>query len=243
MRELLVIIPVYNEEENIRSVIEELRRDVPYADILAVNDCSRDGSEEVLSECGVRWLNTPFNLGYAAVVQTGFKYAVKHDYHYAAQFDGDGQHVAAELDKMYQVIKGSEIDIVLGSRFLEKTEYRHAFLRRFGTSLFRLTIRLICHQRITDPTSGLQVLSQRVYALYSRMNNYPEYPDANLITEMLLNGYRIKEVSVRMRERIHGVSMHTGLLKSGKYMLKMTYSLMLMMAKYRGRRNLSSGKE
>ena len=243
MHDLLVIIPVYNEEENIQAVIEELRRDVPYADILAVNDCSRDGSERILRSCGVRWLNTPFNLGYAAVVQTGFKYAVRNDYRYVAQFDGDGQHVAAELDKMYQVIKDSEIDIVLGSRFLEKTDYHHPFLRRLGTSLFRMTIRLICHKRITDPTSGLQVLSQRVYTLYSRMNNYPEYPDANLITEMLLNGYRIEEVAVRMRERLHGVSMHTGLFKSGKYMLKMTYSLMLMVAKYRGRRNKSSREE
>jgi glycosyltransferase involved in cell wall biosynthesis len=235
-KKLLVLIPVYNEEENIQFVVEELQKDVPYANILAINDCSSDSSEVVLKKCNIPYLNTPYNFGYAGVLQTGFKYAVQNDYPYIAQFDGDGQHVAAELDKMFKTMQESKTDIMLGSRFLKKTSYHHPLLRRFGTSLFKVTIRIISGKKITDPTSGLQILSRDVFSRYAKIYNYPEYPDANLLTEMVLTGFSVQEVAVEMREREFGESMHSGLLKSASYMVKMLYSLILIIFKYPGKK-------
>jgi len=232
MNKILIIIPVYNEEENISSVIQELQQAAPSADILAINDCSQDETEQILRKSGVNYINCPYNLGYSGVLQTGFKYALTKGYPFVAQFDGDGQHVASELVKMFDEMNRKSCDILIGSRFLEKSDYHHPFLRRFGTGLFRIAIRMITKTRITDPTSGMQVLSKRVYSYYAQKFNYPEFPDANLVTEMILSGYKVRDVAVIMKEREFGESMHSGLLKSGKYMIKMIYSLILMIFRF-----------
>lgn len=229
----LVIVPAYNEEENISKVIGELRRDVPYADILVINDCSKDGTLEILKKEAIQYLSTPFNLGYSGVIQTGFKYAVANNYEYVGQFDGDGQHVAKELDKLFNCMKEHNVDIVMGSRFKEKTQYNHAFFRKIGTSMFQKIIKLSCGQEIADPTSGMQVLNRKVFEKYSKIDGYPDYPDANLLIEMLLQGFSVEEVSVKMRERTAGVSMHAGIWKPCAYMIKMFYSILIIMIKYR----------
>ncbi|MBD7910224.1 glycosyltransferase family 2 protein [Clostridium cibarium] len=237
MKELLVIVPAYNEEKNIVGVIDELKRDIPEADILIVNDCSTDNTLNVIKEKEVDYITTPFNLRYAGGVQTGFKYALHKNYKYVAQFDGDGQHVAKELAKLYEIAKSDECDIVIGSRFLEETDYNHAFFRKIGTSIFQKIIKMACKREITDPTSGLQVLNRKVYEKYSKINNYPEYPDANLIIEMLLQGYSIKEAPVKMKERIYGESMHTGIWSPISYMVGMFYSIFLILIKHKRLKN------
>lgn len=232
MKDILVIIPAYNEEENIGAVIDELRKDMPECDILVINDCSKDKTLAVIKEKGVQYLTTPFNLRYAGVIQTGFKYAANKGYNYVAQFDGDGQHVAAELKTMYDYSIKTGADIVIGSRFKEKTDYKHPFFRRIGTEVFQKIIKYSCKKDITDPTSGLQVLKRNVYEHYSKIYNYPEYPDANLIIEMLLLGYTIEEVPVKMRERIFGESMHAGIWHPIKYMTRMFYNIFIVLSKY-----------
>ena len=232
MKDLLVIVPAYNEEMNITNVVNELREDIKEADILVINDCSTDNTPKILEEMKVNYITTPFNLRYAGGVQTGFKYASAKGYKYVAQFDGDGQHVASELNKMFQKMKEEDVDIMIGSRFKEQTEYKHPFFRRVGTALFQKIIKIACSKEITDPTSGLQILSKRVYTRYAKINNYPEYPDANLIIEMLMQGYKIEEVPVKMKERIYGESMHSGIWSPISYMITMFYSIFLILIKY-----------
>ena len=241
MKDLLVIVPAYNEEMNITNVINELREDIKEADILVINDCSTDNTPKILEEMKVNYITTPFNLRYAGGVQTGFKYALAKGYKYVAQFDGDGQHVASELNKMFQKMKEEDVDIMIGSRFKEQTEYKHPFFRRVGTALFQKIIKIACSKEITDPTSGLQILSKRVYTRYAKINNYPEYPDANLIIEMLMQGYKIEEVPVKMKERIDGESMHSGIWSPISYMITMFYSIFLIIIKYGIRKNKMVG--
>ena len=241
MKDLLVIVPAYNEEMNITNVINELREDIKEADILVINDCSTDNTPKILEEMKVNYITTPFNLRYAGGVQTGFKYALAKGYKYVAQFDGDGQHVASELNKMFQKMKEEDVDIMIGTRFKEQTEYKHPFFRRVGTALFQKIIKIACSKEITDPTSGLQILSKRVYTRYAKINNYPEYPDANLIIEMLMQGYKIEEVPVKMKERIYGESMHSGIWSPISYMITMFYSIFLIIIKYGIRKNKMVG--
>ena len=241
MKDLLVIVPAYNEEMNITNVINELREDIKEADILVINDCSTDNTPKILEEMKVNYITTPFNLRYAGGVQTGFKYALAKGYKYVAQFDGDGQQLASELKKMFQKMKEDDVDIMIGSRFKEHTEYKHPFFRRVGTALFQKIIKIACSKEITDPTSGLQILSKRVYTRYAKINNYPEYPDANLIIEMLMQGYKIEEVPVKMKERIYGESMHSGIWSPISYMITMFYSIFLIIIKYGIRKNKMVG--
>ena len=133
----LVIIPVYNEYENIKKVIEEIRQELPDVDILIIDDGSIDNSQYLLRNLkNVISLVHPFNIGYALALKTGFKYAIEHDYQYIIQFDGDGQHIASEAHKLLNTIRELQSDIVIGSRFMEKSGYRHSFLRRMGTRIF-----------------------------------------------------------------------------------------------------------
>lgn len=233
MKNVLIVIPAYNEGANIAAVVEDVRRELPAAALLVVNDGSSDDTSEVLRRLAVPHLNLPFNLGYSGALQAGFKYAVENDFDVVVQFDGDGQHMAAEAGKLLDALQRAEADIVIGSRFKENLGYHHPFFRQTGTRFFRWIIRGLCGESISDPTSGFQVLSRRVFRRYAAMYQYPMYPDANLVIEMILAGCRVVEVPVRMRPRLHGVSMHGGLVRPIKYMVKMVYSIVLVFIKYK----------
>ncbi len=225
---VLLVIPAYNEEENIGKVLEEIKKDIQYADVLVINDCSKDRTREIVDEHHVNCINNIFNMKYAMAIQTGIKYAFEHDYDYVIQFDADGQHIAKEAEKLYKVAKSEQYDIVIGSRYLEDTGYKCPLFRRIGTKIFEILIKLFCRKRIADPTSGFQCLNKRVIKKYAQMGNYPEFPDANLIIEMLRGGYTIKEVPVKMRNRETGESMHGGIIKPIKYMITMFYTIVFI---------------
>ena len=235
---VLVIMPAYNEADNIEKVLKEIKKDINYADILVINDCSTDDTEEIVRKNNVRCINNVFNMKYAMAIQTGLKYAKDNDYDYVIQMDADGQHIAKEAEKLYHEIKKSNVDIVIGSRYLKDTGYPCPFFRRIGTKMFELLVRIFCHQKIADPLSGFQCLNKRVIAKYSKIGGYPEYPDANLVIDMLLQGYKIKEVPVKMRLRESGVSMHSGIIKPIKYMVEQFYTCIVIFIKNIGKRRV-----
>lgn len=229
---ILFVIPAYNESENIEKVLKEIKKDVDYADILVVNDCSKDNTKEIVESNGVKCITNVFNMKYAMAVQTGIKYAYQNDYDYVIQFDADGQHIAKEAEKLYKYSKKNNCDIVIGSRYLEDTGYPCPFFRRLGTKIFEKMIKLFCKKIIADPLSGFQCLNKKVIERYSKMGGYPEFPDANLVIEMLLNGYKIEEVPVKMRLRESGESMHGGIIKPIKYMINMFYTIFFILITY-----------
>ena len=214
---VLFVIPAYNESENIEKVLKELKKDAAFADVLVINDCSKDNTREIVEANGVKCITGVFNLRYAMAVQTGIKYAERNGYDYVIQFDADGQHIANEAVKLYERMKKEKCDIVIGSRYLVDTGYPCPFFRKIGTKFFSAIVKLTCKQKIADPLSGFQCLNRRVIEHYAKMGNYPEFPDANLVIEMLLLGYKITEVPVKMRLREAGESMHGGIIKPIKY--------------------------
>ena len=229
---VLFIIPAYNEEKNIGKVIHDLKENVNYADILIINDCSEDNTEKIIKENNIKYINMPFNVGYSCAVQTGLKYAYENNYDYVIQFDADGQHIAKEAEKMYIHMKKNNCDIVIGSRYLKNENMKYSIYRKFGTKIFSYLIKLFCKNTITDPLSGFQCLNKKVVKEYSKFSGYPEYPDANLIIEMLYKGYKIEEVSVKMLQRKAGKSMHFGIIKPIKYMVQMMYTILFIIIKY-----------
>lgn len=232
---VLTIIPAYNESQNIQKVLDELKCDFKETDIVVINDNSKDNTAEIVAENKINCITTIFNLHYAYAVQTGIKYAKKYDYDYCIMFDGDGQHIAVEAKKLLDKIKENNCDIVIGSRYLEKENYNAPKLRKIGTSIFAWLVKISAKTKITDPLSGFQIINKKVIEKYSKMGEYPEFPDANLIIEMLLEGYKIEEVSVKMRNREFGESMHGGIIKPIKYMIEMLYTIVIIILNKIGR--------
>lgn len=227
-KKVIFIIPAYNEELNIARVINEIKNEFKSSKILVINDCSKDKTKDIVKKEGITCITQTFNMGYAMAIQTGIKYAKDHDYQYVIQFDADGQHIASEAKKLLEKIEETKCDIVIGSRFLEKGSYNQTFFRKLGTNIFSFLIKVFCKKKITDPTSGFQCLGRKAIERFSSFGMYPEFPDANLIIELLYNGFIIEEIPVKMRLREFGESMHGGILKPIKYMISILYTICII---------------
>jgi len=217
---LLAVIPVYNEAQNILKVIDDLCEHAPGTDILIVNDGSTDNTAAILKDdMRTVMIDMPFNVGLAYAVQTGLLYAATHDYDYAFQFDGDGQHRAEYInDLLDEGQKG--FDIVIGSRYY--TEKRPLSLRMIGSVLIGAAIRLTSGLKVTDPTSGLRLYNKRLLREFAKNINYEPEPDT--IAYLAGRGVKIREIQVSMNEREFGVSYFT-IAKSIWYMLRMCFSI------------------
>src|ERR1051325_696636 len=228
----LVIIPAYNEAENISSVIAEIRGLHSGLDIVVVDDGSADAPPAIAERAGVRVLRLPFNLGYGAAVQTGLLYSVENGYDVSVLIDGDGQHDPQYIPQLLAPVKAGEADLALGSRFLGRADYQIPLGRRLGISLFRKLASWFTRQQITDPTSGFQAIHRRLMQFFVN-DNYPhDYPDADTLIRLYFAGFRIKEVPVTIRPRLRGQSMHSG-AKTLYYVYKMLFSIFIALTQKR----------
>jgi glycosyltransferase involved in cell wall biosynthesis len=223
---ILIVIPAFNEEEQIATVILQVKQQVPGAEILVVNDGSSDGTEQEALACGATVLSHPFNMGYGVALQTGYKYARRYGFDYVLQMDGDGQHDPQFLRTLLAEAKEGKVDVVIGSRFLGGGEYHVPLLRRAGMLLFGFIASQLSRQKITDPTSGYQVLGRRAIEFYTRDGFPGDYPDADVLVMLHRAGLRMREIPVAMRPNSNGRSMHSG-LKPLYYIYKMLLSITL----------------
>lgn len=222
---ILIIVPAYNEEKNIASTISDIQDLDMYCDILVVNDGSSDKTSQTARVAGKSIvIDLPINLGIGGAVQTGFKYAERNNYDIAIQFDGDGQHKASEIKKIFNVIANHEADVAIGSRFLEKeSSFRSTFMRRKGIFIFKIINYLLIRQIITDNTSGFRAYNNRAIAFLAK--NYPaDYPEPESVVLLGRHGFRIKEVPVVMQQRNFGRSSIRG-WRIIYYMVKVLLSI------------------
>ena len=231
--ELLIIIPAYNEEESIGDFLSSMRQSdiLDYADVIVINDSSRDTTAYIVQNLGFSVMSHPFNLGYGTALQTGYKYAVSYGYRYIIQMDSDGQHDVCNIPRIYQRLRqkdenGRTPDLVIGSRFFKDSQsFFIPFTKKIAIRFFRKVIKIASRQTITDPTSGLQGLSRPVFEYYAQFGNFDNnYPDANMIVQMALLGYQIDEIPAVMHERRAGKSMHFGIIEPILYMCIMLFS-------------------
>lgn len=223
----LVIIPAFNEELNIAGVITSVRKYAPYADILVVNDGSSDMTSSIVREMGVAVINLPFNLGYGAALQTGFRFAERNAYHFVITMDADGQHIPSSIESLLTTMEREAADVVIGSRFIEKG-YRAGMARRLGMLLFAYVARLYTGINITDPTSGFQLLNRYVFSYLAEGDNYPlDYPDVNIIMALHKRKFKVAEAPVVMVENQTGKSMHSG-FKPVLYVIKMILAIIMV---------------
>ncbi len=226
---VLVIVPAYNEEKSLPSVIRELRESVPSADVLVVNDGSKDATARVARDSGVSVLDLPFNLGIGGAVQSGYLYALRNNYDIAVQFDGDGQHVGKEVIKLLHPLEEGAADMVIGSRFLVPGEYKAPAFRMVGIWIFSFVLSRVMGTSVTDSTSGFRAVNRSVIEFFAR--NYPDdYPEVVSLVLLHRVNKRIMEVPVVMRERTGGKSSITP-LRSIYYMTKVLIAVFIDLMK------------
>lgn len=245
MNRFLIVIPSFNEEQNIAGVLEGLLQLKLQADIAVINDGSKDRTSEVASRFPVTVISHPCNLGYGAALQTGYKYAVKYGYEYVLQFDADGQHDPRDLISIIEEINRGEAEIVMGSRYIADTGYSAGKLKMAAVLFFRWLIFRLTKVKVSDPTTGLRGISHPVFHYYAGSGRFPaDFPDADMLIHMILRKYRIKEIPAHMHERRSGVSMHAG-IKPLFYMAKIMLSILLVLIRNKraNRTEMKAGAE
>lgn len=224
---VLIIIPAYNESENIINVIDSLSTQNSDWDTLVINDGSTDDTGELASQTGKTYvINLPIKLGIGSCVQTGFKFARQHHYEYALRFDGDGQHKACEINKLLEIIENKQADIAIGSRFCKKPlSFKTTPLRYFGITVFKIVNSILIDQKITDNTSGFRAYNQK--AINFLAEHYPaDYPEPEAVILLGRNEFRLKESYTEMEYRQGGKSSISG-ISTIYYMIKVLLSVIL----------------
>ncbi len=205
----LIIIPAFNEEESIAGVIRAVHSACGFADVLVVDDASRDATRQVALAAGGNVVSLPINLGIGGAVQTGLKYACVHGYDMAIQIDGDGQHNPAYVPALLAPILAGKADMVIGSRFIERQGYQSTFARRGGIAVLRLLFLVLIGRRISDCTSGFRAYNRR--AIEFLRERYPaDFPEPESILLLSRHQFRICEIPVTMHERAGGISSIVG---------------------------------
>lgn len=222
---LLVIIPALNEEDSLPYVISQLKAAAPQADILVINDGSRDATAQVAQQAGAYVVTLPYNLGIGAARQTGFQFARRLGYTYVIEVDGDGQHDPNELNEILAPVMAGEADVVAGARYIEDRGYITPWLRRMGIIILASLISLAVRRKVTDPTSGFRASNRR--AIEYCAEYYPaDYPEPESVVQFSQAGLRMKEVPVTMNARYGGKSSITP-FRSFYYMVKVILAIFI----------------
>ena len=222
---ILVIIPCYNEAENIAKVVRRLREACPTADYVVVNDCSTDKRVQVLKAEGCNYLDLPVNLGIGGGVQCGYRYAVEHGYDVTVQMDGDGQHDPAYLQAVIAPVLAGHLDMCIGSRFITKEGFQTSFMRRVGIRFLSSLLHVLTGCKVLDVTSGYRACGKALTARFAQ-RYAQDYPEPEAILRAVCEGYKVGEVPVVMAERQGGKS-SINALKSVYYMVKVSLSLVI----------------
>lgn len=229
---ILLVIPSYNEEENVLSnynkIIEYNKKNKTKYDVIVIDDGSKDKTKDICIKNNIPHISLIHNLGIGGAVQTGYKYALENNYDIAIQFDGDGQHDVSYVKNIIKPIIDEQANMVIGSRFIDKdsSDFKSSQSRRIGISIISFFINLVTGKKIYDTTSGFRAIDRSLIQEFSM--DYPvEYPEPVTTTKILKKNYKIKEVAVSMNEREGGVS-SIKTWKNVYYMINVILSILII---------------
>lgn len=221
----VLLIPAYNEEEALPALLHEIRTHCPGLPTVVINDASTDRTAAVARAAGATVLDLPVNLGVAGAMQAGFRWALRHNYRYAIRCDSDGQHPPASIPDLAAHMHTTNADLVIGSRALAPGSFDNSRLRRLGIGYLSRFLSLICRHRVTDPTSGFQMINRLLIHYFA--HEYPsDYPEPESLALLRRQGYRFSEVGVPFRPRQGGTSSLHG-FSSLYFACKVTFALLI----------------
>lgn len=204
---VLIVIPAYNEEATIATVIEGLRQLAPAYDRVVVNDGSKDGTGRIVADMGEKQLWLPCNVGYGSALQTGLKYGLQRGHEIIVSFDADGQHRPEDVEPVVTALLSSGADVVIGSRYCNGRCYISPLGRRLGQMLFSQLTRLLLGQRIYDTTSGFKAMRSDACEMIVT-GAFMDFHTESLV-RLSMGGFRVVEQPIDVRERAHGHSLHS----------------------------------
>jgi glycosyltransferase involved in cell wall biosynthesis len=208
--DVLIVIPAWNEEETIASVLEEVAREVPHADVLVVNDGSTDRTTHVVAATGTRVLDLPINLGVGGAMRAGFKFARRHGYSVVVQLDADGQHNPADVPLLVKTLSAANADIVIGARFAGVDSYEVRGPRWWAMRVLSAILSRIARTKLTDTTSGFKAHSRRAVELFAA--DYPAEYLGDTVEALVIAARAhlvVTQASVTMRPRQGGRASHS----------------------------------
>lgn len=231
---LLVLVPCFNEQGAISQVVKDIHRVVPGTPVLVVDDSSGDGTVAVAKAAGAHVLALPHHLGLGGAVQAGYKLAFELGFQYVIRVDGDGQHSAEDIPRVFDVLKRSGCQMVIGSRYLQSQKDYTSPIRALGIIVFRTVLRPILGKQVYDPTSGFVGVNREALALFSR--SFPlEYPEIEALVVLQRKAFRFEEVSCNVRPRQAGRSSITA-VKSLYYIIHVLLGVFVNVLKFEGRK-------
>lgn len=231
---LLVIVPAYNEEGAIARVVCSVRDQVPGVPVLVIDDCSTDSTIACARQAGAEVLPMPHHLGVGGCVQAAYRLAFELGFSYVIRVDGDGQHDAHDIPRIFEKLRSSGCEMVIGSRFAEHNGSRTSLLRRLGIRFFRMVLRPILGRPVHDPTSGFVGVNRRALDVFSR--SFPlEYPEIEALVVLQRKRFRFEEVPCKMHARTTGRSSITA-LRSLYYIVHVLLGVFVNVLKFEGRR-------
>ncbi|HZT33547.1 MAG TPA: glycosyltransferase family 2 protein [Bryobacteraceae bacterium] len=227
---LLVIVPAFNEEAAVGDVVRSIHQSVSGVSVLVIDDCSADGTVAAARAAGAEVLCLPHHLGLGGCVQAGYKLAFELGYQYVIRVDGDGQHDPADIPRLYEVLRTSGCEMVIGSRFVEQNGSRTSPVRSLGIRFFRMVLRPILGKAVRDPTSGFVGVNRTALALFSR--SFPlEYPEIEALVVLQRKAFQFQEVPCKMRPRAAGRSSITT-LRSISYIVHVLLGVFVNVLRY-----------
>jgi glycosyltransferase involved in cell wall biosynthesis len=223
-----------NEQGAIGGVVRSVREQLPDVPIVVIDDCSVDGTIAVAREAGAQILPLPHHLGLGGCVQAGYKLAFEMGFEYVIRVDGDGQHDARDIPRIFERLKNSGCDMAIGSRFMEGGGLRTSLVRLLGIRFFSLVLRPILGRRVHDPTSGFVGVNRRALEVFAR--SFPlEYPEIEALVVLQRKALHFEEVPCQMHPRAAGRSSITA-LKSLYYFVHVLLGVFVNVLRYEGRR-------
>lgn len=231
---LLILIPAYNEEGAVGSVVQEVCAVLPGTPVLVVDDCSKDATVHAARKAGARVLSLPYHLGLGGCVQAGYRLAYELGYDFVIRVDGDGQHDPRDIPKILEALQREGCEMAIGSRFVNGDANHTSPARGLAIVFFRAILRPILGKPVHDPTSGFVGVNRTALEVFSR--TFPlEYPEIEALVVLQRRRFRFVEVPCTMRKRQAGRSTITP-LKSLYYMVHVLLGVFVNILKFEGRR-------
>ena len=210
MRDTVVFIPAWNEEANLPAVLAELADVLPDADVLVIDDGSTDATAPVAADLGATVVSFGENRGLRAGIAAGYREALERGYVYCGRVDADGQHPAAELARLLDLVRADSCDVAVGSRFIagegyDAERYEPSASRRFGIGLLQKAMHVRLGRPFHDPTSGMAAVNAKAMAVMAEPY-VSGAPEVEALLRLKSEGLRVEEVAVHMRKRASGES-------------------------------------
>ncbi|HEV7585636.1 MAG TPA: glycosyltransferase family 2 protein [Solirubrobacteraceae bacterium] len=203
-RPILLIVPAYNEEQSVGDVVASGRR--RHYDVCVVDDGSVDATATAATRAGAFVLRLPVNLGVGGALRCGFRWALERGYDTVVQVDGDGQHDPALVQGLLAVLRDSDADMVIGSRFVDGAgPYQVRGARRLAMRALSARVRRVAGVRVLDSSSGFRAIRRPLLDRFAAQ--YPvEYlgDTVEALIEASLAGAKIVEHPIAMTPRAHG---------------------------------------